>query len=303
MKISVLLPVYNSKRWLTKAVQSVCIQTIRDFELIAIDDGSTDASLSLLRNLQKLDGRIIIISRRNTGIVGALNDGLAIAKGEFIARMDGDDIAHPNRFERQLQFMETHPECVALGSATVLIDSMGGTIGEYRPPECHDAIVAQLLTGNGAALVHPSVLFRKSALLDISGYDPAWCKAEDLDLFFRIAEKGQLANLNEDLLKYRLHRNSTNFAHRSKQRKLINGILDRERAKRNLPAFNPSDNPAPADAHPADLHLEWACNGARLGSMLTAVRHLIYAIALKPSNPKALKTLGYILHTTRRNGP
>ena len=106
--ISVVTPVYNAGRYLRPAVESILVQTFRDFELIVVDDGSKDDSLAVLREYEANDHRVRIITRPNTGIVGALNDGLAAARGEFIARMDSDDLSTPERFEKQIAYLPCH---------------------------------------------------------------------------------------------------------------------------------------------------------------------------------------------------
>src|SRR3990172_10052244 len=108
-RISVVMPVYNAELFLASAIESILGQTLPDFEFVIVNDGSTDSSLEIVQEYAATDGRIRLVSRPNTGIVGALNDGLAISQGEFIARMDADDMALPHRFERQLKFLEETP--------------------------------------------------------------------------------------------------------------------------------------------------------------------------------------------------
>src|SRR5262245_27884197 len=111
--ISVLMTVYNSEKYLAQAINSVLSQSHQEFEFIIVNDGSTDRSLEILQQFAARDGRIHLISRGNTGVAAALNDGLANTQGEFIARMDSDDLSLPTRLERQLAFMREHPDCVA----------------------------------------------------------------------------------------------------------------------------------------------------------------------------------------------
>src|SRR3954469_1098404 len=110
--VSVIMPVYNARAYVAEAIDSVLAQTFGDFELILVDDGSTDGSLDILRGYEKRDPRVRVISRPNTGIVGALNDGLKLARGEFIARIDADDASLPNRFEKEIAFLRAHPDVV-----------------------------------------------------------------------------------------------------------------------------------------------------------------------------------------------
>ena len=116
--VSVVIPVHNAARYLTAAINSILNQTYRDLEVVTVDDGSTDSSGAILAHCATRDSRIRVITRNNTGIVGALNDGIAAAHGDLIARMDADDISLPRRLERQVAYLTDHPECVAGGRAT-----------------------------------------------------------------------------------------------------------------------------------------------------------------------------------------
>ncbi len=123
--VSVIMPVYNGERYLEAAVESILNQTFSDFEFIITDDGSTDTSLALLRRYANRDPRIRLISRPNTGYVKALIEAVPLAKGKYIARMDADDISLPERFERQVRFLEQNPDYAVVGSKVLLIDSDG----------------------------------------------------------------------------------------------------------------------------------------------------------------------------------
>jgi len=296
--ISVLMPVYNAERYLRKAVDSILAQTCRDFELIAIDDGSSDRSKEILDSYAGRDKRVRVISRPNTGIVGALNDGLAAATGEFIARMDADDIATPGRFSEQLVYLQAHPECIGLGTAVKVIDSSGNVVDEHAPATSHEAIEAALLRGNGGALYHPTAMFRTAAIRAVNGYDPAFCKAEDLDLYLRLSHTGQLANLPTVGLKYRHHLKSTNFVHRQKQTELIVKILARERALRNLP-----DVAAPLSGHSdlplSRLHARWACTALAHGTRPTAIRHGLAGVLRGLADRECWRALAYVLTAPR----
>ena len=296
--ISVLMPVYNAERYLRKAVDSILAQTYRDFELTAVDDGSSDRSKEILDFYAARDSRVRVISRPNTGIVGALNDGLAAATGEFIARMDADDIATPSRFAEQLTYLQAHPECIAPGTAGKVIDSSGNVVDEHAPETSHEAIEAALLRGNGGALYHPTAMFRTAAVRAVNGYDPAYCKAEDLDLYLRLSHTGQLANLPTIGLKYRHHLKSTNFVHRQKQTELIVKILARERGLRNLP-----DVAAPLSGHSdlplSRLHARWACTALAHGTRPTAIRHGLAGVLRGLADRECWRALAYVLTAPR----
>lgn len=230
------MPVYNAGRYLRPAVQSILAQTFRDFELIAVDDGSRDESPAILREYAAKDPRVRVISRPNTGIVGALNDGLAAAKGEFVARMDSDDISMPQRFERQVAFLREHPDHVLVGSQVMLIDPSGATLCPKQDTEyTHEAIDAALLAGCWP-LVHPTIMVRGEVMTRIGGYRAKYQWLEDLDLFLRLAEVGRIASLKDVLLQYRLHTASV-CATRDKDQDQIRPALEAEvYARRGLPA-------------------------------------------------------------------
>lgn len=297
-RLSILMPVYNGARYLRPAVTSVLAQDFWDFELIAVDDGSTDDSRSLLESFAATDARVRVICQANTGIVGALNAGLAAADSEFIARMDSDDIALPGRLRDEVDFLAGHPECVAVGTAVQIIDSRGAVVDRYDPPLDHDGILAELLRGNGGALIHPSAVFRGAALRASGGYDPAFCKAEDVDLYFRLSRQGRLANLPILGLQYRHHIKSTNFQFHELQRGLLKRILARESELRGVEA---QEVPlvGHTDLTPGRLHARYACGALAHGSRLTAIRHGLCAVIQATGDRDCWRALRYVL-TARR---
>lgn len=204
--ISVLMPAYNAETYVTEAVESILAQTCTDFEFVIVDDGSTDRTKTILEGFAQRDKRIVLVSRPNTGLVGALNDGLAECRGEFVARMDADDIAFPERFERQLEYLSKHGDCVAVGSQVMRIDSDGHPISISTLPETHAEIDAAMIGGK-SQMFHPSVMMRTAVLKDIGGYRP-FRISEDFDLFLRLAEKGKVENMSEPLLRYRIHKSN-----------------------------------------------------------------------------------------------
>ena len=292
--VSILMPVFNGARYLIPAVQSVLDQTLDHLELIAVDDGSTDSSLAILSAFARQDGRIRVLSRPNTGIVGALTDAASIARAPYIARLDADDVAEARRFERQIAYMSGNPDCVALGSGAWIIDSDGDVVDRYVPPCSHSDIERNLLMGNGAALLHPSAVFRRDVFEAVGGYDPAFCRAEDIDLYFRLIPEGRLSNLPDSLIKYRQHAASTNFTSRALQRELVHRILERESVIRQIPVDSLALAPAPADRSTAELHRQWACTSCRYGRPGTALKHGILALRESPLDPESWRILRYV---------
>ena len=293
-RVSVLLPVYNCGRYLKAAIGSILSQTFADFEFIIVNDGSTDPSAEVIDEAARRDARIRVLTKPNGGIVAALNDGLAVATGDWIARMDGDDEALPERFARQLEFVEKSKGVVAVGTAAWLMDGAGAVVDLYRTPESSAGIEDELLQGNGAALIHPTALISRRALNEVGGYLPEFCQAEDLDLYFRLLEIGPLANLPEPLLRYRLHAASTNFSKRTEQRELVNRILTRERSRRGLAISDRQFRRGISDLSAGSLHQRWACTACTWGNRRTAWKHAGLALFAAPRDRQTWRTLGYV---------
>jgi glycosyltransferase involved in cell wall biosynthesis len=144
-RVTVLLPVHDAERFLAEAVESVLAQSFRDFELLAIDDGSRDASAEILGDFARRDRRVRVVHRPHQGLIATLNDGLALARGELIARMDADDVALPRRLELQLARLDREPSLVCIGGAFEVIDARGRRIDSVRHPCDFDSLFAELL--------------------------------------------------------------------------------------------------------------------------------------------------------------
>src|SRR5262245_22908484 len=149
-QMSVLLPVYNAERYLRQSVRSVLDQTFSDFELLAADDGSTDLSLSILQEIASTDPRVRVISRENRGLVETLNELIGVSRGRYLARMDADDRCLPQRFDRQVAYLNEHPDCVAVGARCLLVDPEGLPIGFTVNELDHDGIEKSILSGWGS---------------------------------------------------------------------------------------------------------------------------------------------------------
>lgn len=228
--VSVVLPVKNAAEYLGVAIRSVLRQTWRDFELIVVDDGSSDSSAEIVRSFQ--DVRIRLIENDTSfGVATALNYALDVARGKYIARMDADDICRPQRFEAQIAYMESHPNVVLLGTR---ITYMGGPWGmvDIRPIEPNACSAALLF---GTPVVHPTVFIRKSAL-DRAGraYDKQFSRSEDYELWTRLAEFGDIANLPGIHLKYRVHKKSITARHAATMSEQAQEITRRELKRRKV---------------------------------------------------------------------
>lgn len=200
-EVTVLMPAHNAGRYLEPAVSSILRQTLREFTLLVIDDGSTDGSIERLRTLR--DGRIRVVrNERNLGLVATLNRGLDEATGRYIARMDADDLAHPNRLERQVAFLERRTDVGLCGTWFSRFGAQPRRI--IRPPTEPAEVEAELFARS--PLCHPSVMVRRDVLERFRlRYDAAYLHCEDYELWTRLAQVTRLANLPEVLLHYRVH--------------------------------------------------------------------------------------------------
>ncbi len=204
--VSVLLTTYNGLPFLREAVASILGQTLRDIELVVVDDGSADETASFLESIE--DPRLVVMRQPNAGTAAAANAGLALCRGRFIARMDADDISVPERLEVQVAFMADHPHVGMVGSWTQNLGLEGQLGAVNRLATEHDAIVEALWAGRHA-LSHPSLLIRAEVLDEIGGYWPLRL-VDDWDMMMRAIEVTQAANVAQPLLHYRVHPGSLN---------------------------------------------------------------------------------------------
>ncbi len=217
MIISCVMPVFNAATYLTLAIDSVLVQTLGDFELIVVDDGSTDSSRAIVEAMAEKDARIRLVTKPNSGIVDSLNLGISISQGAFIARMDGDDICDPDRFKSQIEYFSEHPECVVLGTRVRIIDKTGAAVRTTRSVKWRQTDGTEFPLG-GITLCHPSVMFRKSAFDKTRGYSNLYYASEDYELWYQMSKFGTVAELFAVLLSYRVHSESISMKKLSQQR-------------------------------------------------------------------------------------
>lgn len=196
--VSVLIPVYNSEAYVKEAVDSILNQTYQNLEVIIINDGSSDGSLEILENIQDL--RVQLVSRENRGLVQTLNEGIDLATGEFLVRMDSDDISTEDRIEKQLKYMLKNQEVVVCGC---FYEEFGARQVIIKNPTKYTTIERNLCWG--PVVCHPSVMIKKSVFEDGLRFEDEFFTAEDYKLWVDVLEKGKIANIPEVLLKYRVH--------------------------------------------------------------------------------------------------
>ena len=279
--ITVLLAVYNGQKYLRSAIESVLTQTFNHFEFLIIDDGSTDKTLDILREYARVDGRIRLITRPNKGLTITLNEGLSLATGEYLARMDADDICMPRRFERQFSYLNGHRECVLVGSRVELIDPEGLPIREMCLEQDHDSIDNANLN-RGWPVVHPATMMRLAAIKQVGGYRDEFNTLEDLDLFLRLAEVGKLANLPDILLHYRQHFASVTHSKEKQQNQIRQAIYDQTRARRGLPPDSPPPLVRTTPRHAHEQHHFWAWSALKAGNTRTALKHALKTVRQAP---------------------
>ncbi len=208
LPISVLMSVYNNEAYLQPAIDSILQQTFCDFEFVIIDDCTTDGSWDILKSYAAQDSRIRLMRNQdNVGLTRSLNQGLTVVRGNYVARMDADDVSLPERFAKQYDFMEAHPTVGVCGTWTKTIGETSrhvatGYVNQYPPDD--KTICCWLLFGSG--LAHPSVFLRRDQLLSEGlAYDDSFRCCQDYDLWSRAAGHVELANIPDVLLLYRLH--------------------------------------------------------------------------------------------------
>ncbi|MBL4699027.1 MAG: glycosyltransferase family 2 protein [Phycisphaerales bacterium] len=213
---SVLMPVFNTEKYLAQAIESILSQTYTDFELIIINDGSTDNSETIVRHYERVDNRVRVFTRKNQGVVSTRNELLQAAESEYLAWMDSDDVSHPNRLELQVREMDSHPDLVAVGGQAQYIDFAGRPISIHKMPCDHGTIDRIHMSGSGHAMLQGCAMVRRKALIEVGSFDNTHI-AEDIELWLRLAEYGQLENIDSVLLDYRLHPKSYGHTNRSAQ--------------------------------------------------------------------------------------
>lgn len=202
-QISVVLPVYNAEKYIKGAIESILNQTFKDFELIIVNDASTDNTLDILKEYAKRDKRIVIVNNKeNLYIAGALNEGIKEAQADIIARMDADDISYPQRFQLQYDLISTNENMGVVGCNIEIINEEGNIVDRRKYPTTSKELKKVILRYSPFA--HPATMFRKKCWEEFGGYDGKWSPSEDLDLWFKIGSKYDFGSVSSYLFCYRV---------------------------------------------------------------------------------------------------
>ncbi|NJM71923.1 MAG: glycosyltransferase [Scytonema sp. RU_4_4] len=228
-KVSVVMSVYNGDQYLQESIESILNQTFTDFEFIMIDDGSIDNSWEILTEYAKQDQRVKLFKNtENIGLTKSLNKGLKLAQGEYVARQDADDVSLPERFEKQVEFLEQAPEVVLVSCNIDLIDQEGRLLGKQQRACDRDLVSWYLLFYNHLA-GHSQVMFRQKLVSDLGGYSEDYRYSQDYELWSRLIKVGDIVILSDALLKQRRHEKSISSA-----KKLDQDTYSLSNSKRNI---------------------------------------------------------------------
>jgi glycosyltransferase involved in cell wall biosynthesis len=218
--VSVIMSVYNGEAYLDASIRSILSQTYTDFEFIIVDDGSVDNTLNIIRRHAENDRRIVLSSRENKGLIASLNEAAELSTGDFLARMDADDIAFPNRFEEQIDAFERSDKCIALGSFANEINSNGKDMERLISAPVGSEAIRKAIQDGHSLVIHPTLMMKRSSFESIGGYREHFKHAEDKDLLYRLVELGEVDNLPVPLLQYRIHGKNVSVIHGNYQEML-----------------------------------------------------------------------------------
>lgn len=222
INLTVLMPAYNASKYIEEAIQSILNQTYSKFNLLVINDGSSDCTEQIINDFCEKDGRVVYVkNEKNLGLIGVLKKGIDLVKTKYVARMDADDIAMPNRLALQMAFMEANQNVIASGGAIKYIGQNEGAI--FHPKKEHEEIVAEFFFRN--PMVHPAMILRNDLLkkYNLNYASPTFVDAseyvwpEDYALWYDLSKKGKLANIEDVILEYRIGAQSISIKEKSKQ--------------------------------------------------------------------------------------
>lgn len=293
---SVVIPVFNTAQYLERAVDSVLNQTFNDFEVLLLDDGSSDGSSEILDRYQATDSRCRVYHWPNRGIIVTRNEGNTLAKADILILMDSDDICMPDRFDKQIRYLQTNPDCVAVGSKILLIDAEDMPITEMGNKFSHEEIDSTNMSGD-SIFFQPTVALRKAAVEQVGGYREEFPCAEDFDLFLRLAEIGILANMPEVLLKYRQHLSSIGYRHGNKQADSASRAIKDACRRRGIDYNDLAIRPLPAKDRQdiGDAYIKWSWWALKAGHLPTARKYALKALKEQPLNREAWRVCVYVL--------
>jgi glycosyltransferase involved in cell wall biosynthesis len=284
-RVTVLMCVYNDERHVGEAIESVLAQTFADFELLIVDDGSTDATPRVLAEYAARDPRIHVVTQANAGTTVSANRGLALARGEYVARLDSDDVSLPDRLAIEVAYLDRHPDVALVGGGTLLMDAKGAVVGRRN---IHPRNAALALRSR-CIYQQSDVMFRRATVNSLGGYRTKFRNAQDYDLWLRISDVAHVAKVPEILGKWRINPGGYTLARAAEQRyeSALVRRLARERRQRGADSYDMAE-PYPAQQHRQPIapaaHLVWVASVMlQDGRRAEARQALRQALALAPS--------------------
>jgi glycosyltransferase involved in cell wall biosynthesis len=296
--VSVLIPVRNTGRWIAETIASVQAQTVGDWKLFVIDDGSTDNTAEVMTGLAKHDERITFVSRENRGLVTTRNELLAMADSEFIAWIDSDDRMTPERLQVQLDRFSKEPNLICLGGAALLIDPNGLPIKTHAFPTDHESLCK--IMEEDIAFYFPSVSMRRDAAVKVGGFRHPLSIGEDYDIALRMAEVGRVGNVPEVILHYRQHLASTANSGRAKTfifAKLVRELAEErrttgtDRIQRGETIELNWDNLPAAKQVANETHIRWGWWALQAGNLATARKYARQSVLERPFSSEPWRLL------------
>jgi glycosyltransferase involved in cell wall biosynthesis len=292
LPITVLMPVYNGEKYIAEAVQSVLDQSFADFELLIVNDGSTDNTEKVIRSFT--DKRIVLLNRPNGGVSAALNTGLSAAKGKYIARFDADDVCYPQRLEKQHLFLESNPGYVMVGSDADYMSEEGEYLFTYRNIGHSNGEIQERINIY-CPFVHSTVMYLKDVILDCGAYEINAHTFEDYFLWTRVIKKGKVCNFKEPLIKVRFNPASVTVDEkdrdplfvRLKKKALRTGEITDEEGAALLKSIKSLSPEKKESSYNRMLGKKYLWNNYQPAK---ARRHLLKAIRIEPA-----KLSGYVL--------
>lgn len=289
--VSVVMSVYNGRRYLRQAIDSILAQTFDDFEFLIVNDASTDNTAQILASCD--DCRIVVLeNQRNLGLAASLNRALEASRGKYIARQDADDVSDPERFSKQVFHLDAYPEVGIVGTTTEWISDTNDVLRVWRQPTSNAAIQETLL--RYCCLVHGSTMYRRQCFEEVGGYDPEMRTGQDYDLWLRMAETWDVSSLPEVLYAYRWHHDMASARREEEQKRNAEMALDRAIRRRlcyGRLALRLRSGHLPLRLRQmsrqrlAERYVWWSA-GARGISRTVALRFLLIALLLDPATPE-----------------
>lgn len=288
--VSVLLTARDAERFIREALESVQRQTHARLEILVRDDGSSDGTARVVERMAQRDERIQLVRGANVGIPRSRNELARRARGEYLAHMDADDVCHPERIAVQTEFLIRNPRCLAVGGQICVIDAAGRPLWRSVFPTTSREIEAALFQAQWA-ICHPTVMMRRADFLDCGGYHEDFVQAQDYELWLRLLERGELANVPDCVLRYRQHPGSATSTKTRSQIALAKRALEEAHARRTIPipaGGVPQYREPPASSqHMLAIARRAAANGFRQ----TAAHYALRVLALGPGRRSAATLL------------